>query len=68
MSNSLGTKQDSIVELGILARVRLSRVEIHLESISKLHFDGHDLVQEAINSRVIVFFVHHIEARHHVRQ
>ena len=68
MSNSLRTEQDSIVELSIFARVGLSRVEIHLEAISKLHFSGQDLVQEAINSWVIVFFVHHVEAGDHVRQ
>ena len=66
MSNSLGAKQDGIVQFRVLATVGLARVQVDLEFVTELHLNGQHLLQKVVDRLVVVFFVHHVEATDHV--
>ena len=66
MADSLRSQQDSIIELRVGTLIRLTSVQIQLEAISKLHLHSHDLVEEMIGRRVVVFFTNHIKSRDQV--
>ena len=62
VSNALTIEQDGVEELSIVPHVRLTCVEIELHFIAALHLCLDNLIKEAIDARVIVFLVDHIEA------
>jgi len=66
MADALGSEQNSVKELRVFPIVGLSSVQVQLEAITKLHFHSHDLVEEVVDERVVVFFVDHVEARDQV--
>ena len=62
MADTLAPEQNSVKELRVFPTVALSSVQVQLEAITKLHFHSHDLVEEVVDGRVVVFFVDHVEA------
>ena len=62
MTNSFGAEKYGISKLSVLSRICFTCVQIELEAIAKLHFDGHYLFEEIVNARVVVLFINHIES------
>lgn len=61
VTDALRSQQDCIVELRVTALVRLTCVQVQLESVTKLHLDLHDLIEEAIDTQVVVLFVDQVK-------
>ena len=67
VTDALRSQQDCIVELRVTALVRLTCVQVQLESVTELHLDLHDLIKEAIDSQVVVLFVDQVKAGDQLR-
>ena len=67
VTDALRSQQDCIVELRVTALVRLTCVQVQLESVTELHLDLHDLIKEAIDTQVVVLFVDQVKAGDQLR-
>ena len=66
MTDSLTTQENGIIELGVIPRQTLTCMKIDVPVGAHLLLGLHHHLKELFDLEVVIFFVDHVEALHHI--